>query len=210
MLKISIKCTVILAILLSVSLSGSSQEISVAGIRKINIEMEESGNSCYSTKQRSTAHDFSILGAYAFNNWGYGVEYAYIPPINNTENPINKVLRYTDLNIRIQSLPHSNNLRFFPHLRIIMPVSIPLPATRQRLYPYINTGYYFDTDFSAISQHNWAIGGGVNTPLSSVRFKRKFMNIHLMAGYTLYSKTEKKDFIYLGLKFYLNNIIFIE
>ena len=183
--------------------------IFVNGKTKINIELEEEGNSCYSTKQRSTAHNFSILGTYAFNNWGYGVEYAYIPPINNTENPFNKVLRYTDLNIRIQSLPHSNNLRFFPHLRISMPVSIPL-FTHQKLSPYINAGYYFDTDFKTIPQHNWAIGGGVNTPLTSVRFKRKFMNIHLMAGYTLYPKTEKKDFIYLGLKFYLNNIIFIE
>ena len=187
----------------------TTQEIPVADRAIINAELD-----CVACDfqtpigYRTSAHDFSILGTYAFNDWGYGFEYAYIPALSNLSY---KTLKYTDLNIRMQSFPHSNNnLRFFPHLRISIPLPIPLFTTHQKLHPYINAGYYFDTDFKTIPQHNWAIGGGVKTRLAHISFGRRFMNIHLTAGYTVYPKAEKKDNMYVGLKFYMGRIIFIE
>ena len=183
------------------------QEIFVTDRTTINVEMDCAiCDHQMTTSSRTSAHDFSILGTYAFNDWGYGLEYAYIPALSYL---FYKIFRYTDLNVRMQSLPHSN-LRFFPHLRISIPLPIPLFTTHQKLHPYINAGYYFDTDFKTIPQHDWAIGGGLKTRLAHISFKRNYMNIHLIAGYTAYLKTEKKDNVYIGLKFYTGRITFIE
>lgn len=188
----------------------NTQEVAINGRTAIDVEMdcEDCGRYLPGKDQRQAVHDFSILATYGFNDWSYGIEYAYLPQIYNTQCLFNRALRYTDLNLRIQNVPHSgNDSRFFPHLRIAMPFAIPLFTSQQKLYPFFSAGYYFDSDFKSVSRHGWGLGGGLKTRLAFIDFRDKasrFMAIYLTAGYTAFFEKEKKHNVYLGLRFYLS------
>ena len=194
----------------------NTQEIAIGGRTTINVEMDcEDCGWLGSTKGlRQPAHDFSAIATYAFDGWGYGLEYAYLPQISRSYSLLGKTLRYADFNFRAQSLPYSSgDVRFFPHVRISAPFSIPLFTTRQKLYPFVSVGYYFDTDFSQVRRHDWGVGGGFKTRLAFIDLKgraSRYMVVSLVAGYTAYMGVAKKDNIYLGLKFYLSRAFIFE
>lgn len=190
-----------------------TQEVSIDGRSTIAVEMDyEDGGYYISPGERQPAHDFSVMATYTSGSWGYGAEYAYLPPISRTKRLFNKILRYTDLNIRVQSLAHSE-LRFFPHLRVSVPLPVPLFTSRQKLYPFVSAGYYFDTNFKDIPQHGWGVGGGIRTRLAYIDIGKSgywYMNIHLVAGYTAFINAKQQDNVYLGLRFYFTKAFAFE
>lgn len=179
----------------------------VEGKLVINVEMdcEDCGLYYLGKAQRYSSHDISVLAAYAFNSWGYGLEYAYLPKIYNTQNTFNKILRFTSLSTRIQKQSSSNGYyKFYPHIKVSTP-KLNFPFTNcQKLSFFINAGYYFDTDFRRVSHHDFGLGGGFTAKLASARLCSKYMNINLIGGYTAFLNAEKKDNAYLGLNFYLS------
>ena len=188
------------------------QEIAIDGRTIIDVEMdcEDCGRYFPGKGQRQAAHDFCVLATHNFNSWGYGVEYAYLPQINNPYPFFNRVIRYADLNLRVQHSLHSgSDLRIFPHIRISAPFSIPLFTSRQRLSPFVSSGYYFDTNFKEILQHDWGVGGGVKTRLAFIHLKgqdSKHLIINFTTGYTAYLGEKRKNSIYMGLTFYLSKM----
>lgn len=197
-------------ILVFSALGYNIQEIAIDGRTIIDVEMdcEDCGRYLPGKGQRQAAHDFTALAVYAFNGWGYGAEYAYLPQINNPYPFFNRIMRYADFNIRLQNVHYSDSeVRVFPHIRISSPFSIPLFSAHQKLAPFIGVGYYFDTNFKDILRHNWGVGGGLKTRLAFIDFKgqaNRYMIINLMAGYTAYLGDQRKNHFYLGLRFYLS------
>lgn len=201
----------------------NTQEIAIGGRTVIDVEMdcEDCGRYFPGKWERSAVHDVSILATDVFNRWNYGAEYAYLPRVSNPYNFLSKVMWHADLNLRVQGLSHSgSDLRIFPHMRIYLPFSIPYYTTHKRMSPFVYGGYYFDTSFKSISEHDWGVGAGIKTRLAFVNYKNplsrdkwnnyRYMNINLVTGYTAYMGDKKKNNFYLGLSFYLSRPFYNE
>jgi hypothetical protein len=86
-------------------------------------------------------------------------------------------------------------------------LQVPLFTKRQRLYFFVDAGYYFDTDFKKIGSNNFGFGAGFKTRLASVNVSSyKYLD----GEYTTFLGAEKKNNIYLGLSFYLGKMFIFE
>lgn len=204
--------------ILSASMIGyNTQEVLIEENQVVNIEMDCEDCGPYTGQTTFINHFFSTQATYRPSIWGSAIEYTMSPSYMYANNRIKKILSYTDLNVKMQNLDSSyENFRVFPHLTFSThKIHFPLFSTHQKVYPYINAGYYFDTNFNKISQHNLGLGCGLKTRLISFKFNPNdfiiyYLNIQLTTGYTAYLDKKTDNTLYLGLRFYFGKIYVYE
>lgn len=149
-------------------------------------------------------HFFGAFATRTSKRWGYGFDYMYSPGWAFPQNTWHKVMNATGFGIQAVKVNPSDDLwTFYPYLNV-NPFDLFLKSKSWDYYsspsPFVNVGYWFDTDFKSIGEHNIGFGGGIQYGIRQLFRIKGFPNLTVFAGYSVYAGQSSNNHFYIGLR----------
>lgn len=172
----------------------------------IDVKMKETGANITPSCFGIPAFSHSIMASATYSSddkFGYGldyrVQYSYFSPCNIKQ----KVINMFQFGVAFKDVDPSNSEYLFnPYVALSLPSSPSFRYKQNKIFvhPYLDTGYYIDTNFKKESKKGLSYGGGIQVLLKAVRIFGNRRNLSLTAGYSAYRHHSSSNHFYLGMR----------